>query len=163
MIQKVMVSDTNIWIDLEHGGILEQVFALPYHFVTTDFVWDELHQPSGASVVALGLEIEELDSDVIERLFELKRELNNSSLADVSCYYLAVARNWVLLTGDGAVRKAGLAKDIEVHGVLWLMDCLFDLQLVDGQTLCNALEAMLEGGARLPRDKCDIRLEAWQW
>jgi hypothetical protein len=28
-----LVTDTNIWIDLEHGGLLALVFELPYQFL----------------------------------------------------------------------------------------------------------------------------------
>jgi predicted nucleic acid-binding protein len=38
------------------------------------------------------------------RLFELKVEHNNSSLADVSCYLLAQETGRPLLTGDGKLR-----------------------------------------------------------
>jgi hypothetical protein len=33
----VLVTDTNIWIDLENGGILADVFKLPYQFLIPDF------------------------------------------------------------------------------------------------------------------------------
>jgi len=43
--QSVLVTDTNIWIDLENGGILRDVFDLPYQFLTTDFAMRELVRP----------------------------------------------------------------------------------------------------------------------
>lgn len=35
--QLVLVTDTNIWIDLENGGIIVELFRLPYQFVIPDF------------------------------------------------------------------------------------------------------------------------------
>lgn len=48
MPAKILVSDTNIWIDLHHSNLLEKVFQLPHQFVTTDFVWRELRKPPGS-------------------------------------------------------------------------------------------------------------------
>jgi hypothetical protein len=33
----VLVTDTNIWIDLANGGIVAEVFRLPFRFVIPDF------------------------------------------------------------------------------------------------------------------------------
>ena len=38
----VLVTDTNIWIDLDNGGILEDVFRLPYDFLIPDIATREL-------------------------------------------------------------------------------------------------------------------------
>lgn len=158
---KVLVSDTNIWIDLYHGGLLEAVFRLPYQFVTTDFVWQELHKPPGASLLELGLTVEGLDSTDLAELHMLMGRLNSSSLADVSCYYLAASRKWTLLTGDKAVRKDGEAAQLEVRGVLWLMDELYINTLLNGEELAAALQVMLENGARLPDKECKLRILRW--
>ena len=45
--QSLRVTDTNIWIDLENGGILAEVFRLPYRFLTPDFAIPELRRPGG--------------------------------------------------------------------------------------------------------------------
>lgn len=161
MPAKILVSDTNIWIDLERGGLLAQVFSLPHEFVTTDFVWYELHHPNGESLQALGLTVEPLSAPEVLNLEQLKKDLNNSSIADVSCFYLAESRRWTLLTNDGAVRKAGQRRQLDVRGVLWLMDELYINQVVTGEKLTKALDAMLEAGARLPAAECDRLKAKW--
>lgn len=45
----VLVTDMNIWIDLENGKILTEVFRLPYQFFTTDFAVEEYIRPSRQS------------------------------------------------------------------------------------------------------------------
>ncbi len=109
----------------------------------------------------MGLEIVPIDSAGISALFELRQKLNNSSLADVSCYYLAQTEGWTLLTNDGAIRKAGKRAELDVKGVLWLLDELFDRQCVLSTTLIQALKAMLEQGARLPEHECQERFKRW--
>ena len=64
-LPSVLVTDPNIWIDLENGGILAEVFHLPHQFLTSDFAIPELIHPKWQTLPALGLEVRELDSDHI--------------------------------------------------------------------------------------------------
>ncbi|MEA1080866.1 type II toxin-antitoxin system VapC family toxin [Marinobacter qingdaonensis] len=161
MPSKILVSDTNIWIDLHHSNLLEKVFQLPHEFVTTDFVWRELRKPPGAQLQDLGLTIEGIGGDETQQLFGLKQTLNNSSLADVSCYFVARERGWTLLTNDGALRKSGQRASMDVRGVLWILDELEHRQVLSPAALSTALTAMLNAGARLPEHECDKRLAKW--
>jgi hypothetical protein len=85
MPTKILVSDTNIWIDLHRCNLLETVFRLPHQFVTTDFVWRELYKPPGQQLTDMGLSIEAISSEETLQLFGLKQSLNNSSLPDGEC------------------------------------------------------------------------------
>jgi len=158
---KILVSDTNIWIDLHRSNLLTRVFELPYQFVTTDFVWRELHKPPGQQLTDLGLAVEALSSDKIPTLLELTQSLKNSSLADVSCYFLAREKSWTLLTNDGALRKSGHKAKLDVRGVLWILDELELHQILSRSELAVALTAMLKAGARLPGTECQQRLNRW--
>jgi len=162
MPSKILVSDTNIWIDLHRSNLLKKVFQLPHQFVTTDFVWQELRKPPGQQLTDLGLTIEGISGDDTPELFNLKLSLNNSSLADVSCYFVARERGWTLLTNDGALRKSGRQAELDVRGVLWILDELERHQILPGAELSNALQSMLDGGARLPQSECQKRLARWQ-
>lgn len=162
MPAKILVSDTNIWIDLHRSGLLEAVFELPHQFVTTDFVWRELRKPPGQQLTDLGLAIESMSGDEVQSLFGLRQTLNNSSLADVSCYLVARERGWTLLTGDGALRKSAQRGALEVRGVLWILDELARCEVLAQRALADALEAMLGKGARLPKAECQQRLARWR-
>lgn len=162
MPAKILVSDTNIWIDLHRSGLLEVVFSLPHQFVTTDFVMWELHLPSGWQLNEMGLAVESMSGEEVKTLYELRHTLNNSSLADVSCYLMAKERGWTLLTNDGRLRRAGQRANLEVHGVLWILDELDRCHLITATQLSIALESMLEAGARLPEEACRQRLRRWR-
>ena len=110
----------------------------------------------------LGLTIEGLNGDEMVSLFGLRQTLGNSSLADVSCYFLARERRWPLLTGDGALRKSGQQGQLEVRGVLWILDELERHALLSTQQLADALDSMLKAGARLPKEECRKRLNRWR-
>ena len=66
--QSVLVTDTNIWIDLDNGGVLSNVFILPYHFWVPDLAIPELIRPNWQTLQALGVMARELDSRVNSRI-----------------------------------------------------------------------------------------------
>ena len=159
--QRVYISDTNIWIDFGHAGLLDALFALPFTFVSTDFVVGELNQPPPHGLTARGLLVETLTSQQVEQLFVLMAEHGNSALADVSCYLVAKTQGVPLLTGDGRLRKRAVKDGVQVHGALWLLDQLIAHQVIATAHAAAALQAMLDAGARLPAADCEQRMAAW--
>lgn len=158
---RVYISDTNIWIDFDQAGLLDQLFALPLTFVSTDFVVDELNHPAPAGLVSRGLVVETLAEEAVAQLFELKVEHSNSSLADVSCYLVAKTRRMPLLTGDGRLRKQAVKDGLQVHGALWLLDQLVTHEIIATNHAAAALQAMLDAGSRLPAAECERRFTEW--
>lgn len=160
-MQRIYISDTNIWIDFGHAGLLDALFALPFTFVSTEFVMGELSQPAPAGLLARGLVVETLDEAAVAQLFGLMAQHHNSSLADVSCYLVAKTQGRPLLTGDGRLRKQAAKDGLEVRGALWLLDQLVDHEIIATAHAAAALQAMLDAGARLPQAECVQRLAAW--
>ncbi|MFS2092444.1 type II toxin-antitoxin system VapC family toxin [Pseudomonas sp. Pseusp11] len=158
----IYISDTNIWIDFRNAGLLEQMFRLPFTLCCTDFVMDELEDFPHDELLAHGLIVESFDGPGVARLFSLKVEHNNSSLADVSCYLLAQETGRPLLTGDGKLRRQAQRDGLQVHGALWLLDLMVEHQVVPPAHAADALDNMLEHGARLPPGECDARLSHWR-
>ena len=103
---KIMVADTSVLIDLERGGLLEQCFSLPYQFTIPDLLYmNELarrrDRPDfGESLLALGLQVEELDGNEVSNAILYRRERPSLSLPDALALALAACRKWTLLTGD---------------------------------------------------------------
>ena len=158
----VYISDTNIWIDFGHAGLLDALFALPFTFVSTDFVVEELSYPDPLGLRERGLVVEGLSAPDVQRLFALMAEHGNSSLADVSCYLVAKDQGHPLLTGDGRLRKQAIKDGLQVHGTLWLLDQLVAHGVVAPAQTADALQAMLDAGARLPPQECAQRMTAWR-
>jgi len=158
----IYISDTNIWIDFRNAGLLEHLFGLPFTFCCTDFVLEELKDFSREQLLGHGLLVESFDGEGVMRLFTLKVEHNNSSLADVSCYLLAQETGRPLLTGDGRLRRQALRDGLQVRGALWLLDLLVEHLVVTPQEAANALETMTASGARLPERECHSRISRWR-
>lgn len=161
MSQHIYISDTNIWIDFQYAGLLDALFSLPFTYVSTDFVLEELTIQDADDLRARGLVVQGLDGDVMLRLSALMASHNNSSLADVSCYLLARDTSQPLLTGDGRLRRQAQRDGLQVHGALWLLDQLVAHKVIELAVAAAGLRVMLEAGARLPEDECRSRIERW--
>lgn len=158
---KVYISDTNIWIDIRNAGLLEELFQLPVTFCCTEFVLDELNDLPQDFLFTRGLLLETLDETAVSQLFALKIQHGNSSLADVSCYFLAQQTGRPLLTGDGRLRKQASKDGVEVFGVLWVLDQLVEHHVITPPRAAEALDSMIQHGARLPPGECQQRITQW--
>jgi hypothetical protein len=103
--QSVLVTDTNIWIDLDNGGILSEVFKLPYHFWVPDLAIPELIRPNWLTLQALGVKAQELRPELIQELFVLRSTFGPLSVTDLAAYLIARELNATLLTGDEHLSK----------------------------------------------------------
>lgn len=157
----VLISDTNILIDFRNAGLLERLFQLPYEFHTTDFVMDELSLEDADAAVSLGLRVNGFEGSEIQELYAIATATRNSSIADASCFFLARKTGHPLLTGDMRLRRACEESGIVVKGALWLLDDLVRLAILTPSEAAEALQSMLDLGARFPTDACEDRLSKW--
>lgn len=155
------MTDTNIWIDLEHGGLLAVVFDLPYQFLVPDFAIAELTQPSWATLQAHGVRAQSLAPDLVQVLFRLRSNHRALSVTDLAAFLTAQALDAILLTGDRHLAELANQAGLTVYGVLWVLDELLHWQCLELLPAAQALQQILAGGARLPARECRQRLQAW--
>ena len=150
---EVLVSDTSVIIDLDRGGLLDQLFELPYEFCVPDLLYKkELAGDLGDRLRALGLNVVELTSDELTRATALRRQIKVLSTPDTFAFSLAEARHWTLLTGDGALRDLCVEQGVEMHGVLWVISELHRIGMTDAVVLHGALTNIhAHPRCRLPR------------
>jgi hypothetical protein len=160
-LPSVLVTDTNIWIDLDNGGILVEVFALSYQFLTPDFAIRELIRPNWQLLQSLGLQAQELEPALIQELMRLRPTNRALSATDLAAFLVARSVGATLLTGDWRLGDFAARNGIRVHGVLWILDEMVQFQAIAPERAVVALEQMLEQGARLPQDECRKRINVW--
>ena len=159
--RSVLVTDTNIWIDLENGGILADVFTLSYRLLIPDFAILELIHPNWETLHGLGLEAIELMGEQVIELPHLSQLHKSLSITDLAAFLLAKTLKAILLTGDWRLNELAIANGLTTHGVLWLLDDMVYFQVLTPGRAATALIRMLEQGARLPEDECYRRLSNW--
>ena len=122
-------SDSNIWLDFNAIRRLEAPFLLKeiYSFlITRDTLEEELIYPTdlGEKLTGLGLQPVELSKEEFLQAEEYQK--NYKALSSYDTYALAIAksRRMILLSGDGALRKAAGKEGVEVRGTIWIVDRL---------------------------------------
>ena len=136
-------SDTNVWIDFAIIDRLSLPFKLPYiYLMNEDAVSNELLQPEGLGEKLTGLGLQAVS--MIEEEFYLAEKLIEKyrKPSSYDCIALAIAkcRKIVLLTGDGALRKAAIQEGVEVIGSIKVLDLLLENTLIDSSEYLYCLE-----------------------
>lgn len=157
---RVLVSDTSVLVDLERGSLLEASFRLPFQLAVPDLLYErELKGYGGDELMRLGLSVEELDGDGITRALAYRRQVPALSVPDSFALALAQTRDWVLLTGDGALRQLANDEAVKCHGVLWLLDEIYNATAASVSELHDGLTAISQHSrCRLPRAEIRRRL-----
>lgn len=162
-LPSVLVTDTNIWIDLENGKILADVFRLPYQFFTTDFAVGEFVHPGWAHLHDLGLQTHGLEPEYVLELVRLRQIHRQLSAIDLAALLLARALDASLVTGDRRLNELAKAQGVPVHGVLWILDEMVIHHVLTENQAAIALREMLDQGARLPDGECQKRFDRWSF
>jgi hypothetical protein len=162
---KVVVKDANVLLDLVNGGILGTWLSLGYQTCTTHLVWNEVSQTGQREGVQpfidSGLiQLRDIAASAWPEIYAFSNEVG-VSVPDGSVWLLARTKGAILLTGDSTLRKAAQASDVEVRGVLWVLDELVEAERLLPAKAVEALGLIQDGGAFLPQDECDKRIAKW--
>ncbi len=160
----ILVSDTSVLIDLERGGFLEAVFALPHEFAVPDVLYDrEMQGEWGERLIQLGLRVVEVSAGGVGNALLYRQQRPSLSLPDSFALALAKEREWLLLTGDAELRELAIGESVECHGLLWLFDIMENAGIPGIRTLHEGLAALASHPrCRLPRREVMIRLERYR-
>lgn len=104
---KVFITDSNIWIDLYFGRLIDELFLLPFRFLSPDVIIAEMKTPDGSQLVEKGLEVRSFLKKEVLDVMKLAEQHKRPSINDLS--------------GDGDLRRLAMESKIEVHGILWIL------------------------------------------
>lgn len=160
----IVVNDASCLIDLRKGQLLHVLLRLPYRFIVPlpirmeellDFTPQEWRMLEDG-----GLTTYDLPGEEVAQVFAIKRE--HSGLSANDCFALVTAtcqENGILLTGDANLRKVAVARNVRVHGVLWIIDELRAAGACEADLLISALELWRDDRAVfLPLTEIENRL-----
>lgn len=148
----LLVSDANIFIDMEAGELLEAFFALPFEIYTPDVLYADELEEHHSNLLDLGLVLGELDGDEIGQVEILIDRYPNPGRIDWFAMLLAQKLECRLLSGDRMLVQAARAEGLEVNGSIWILEQLVLHRVVPKKQALNALGLMRDAGRRLPWD-----------
>ena len=169
-MKKIVVNDTNVFIDLYEVGLLDEFFSLPWEVHTTDFVMLELLREGQHDTVARYKAEKRLIVPVFEakemleigNLFQQSLNKTNLSLTDCSVWYYAKVNKYVLLTGDRKLRTVSDYDGVEVHGVIYVFDTLVESNMISRQVAVEKLQQLYGINPRLPKEEIEKRIHLWK-
>lgn len=168
-MKKIVVNDTNIFIDLHDVDLLEQFFLLPWEVHTTDFVMLELLNEEQKDIVAAYerngyLHIATFDFEEVIEIDNLHKKVinrTNLSLADCSVWYYAKRNNYTLLTGDRKLRNSALNDGVEVRGIIYVFDELVANNILSANQAAEKLTLLKTINPRLPDSEIEKHIKLW--
>lgn len=168
-MKKVVVNDTNVFIDLQDIGLLEQFFRLPWEINTTDFVMLELLRDNQKEAVAAyesdgSLHIVKFEANEIIEISKLHRNstpITNVSFTNCSVWFYAKRNNCILLTGDQKLRTSALHDGVEVHGTIYIFDELVACGILPEHLAAEKLTILKSINPRLPKNEIEKRIKLW--
>ena len=166
--ENLVISDTNILLDLISVDMLEVFFSLPCDFSTTDFVISEIIQPAQIKAIEKFTKSKKLDvvSFGFEEIIEINdihtNNTNNASITDCSVWYYAKKTGGRLLTGDGKLRKSAEADNVKVSGILYIFDNLVEYEILEKNKAADLLEQLMQINMRLQKGECEKRILKWR-
>lgn len=169
-MKKIVVNDTNVFIDLYNIDLLEEFFRLPWEIHTTDFVISELRKEkqkySIKQFVKEGkLRIDSFGPEQLNEILDLQKQFEsktNVSLTDCSVWYYAKTKNCPLLTGDRKLKSSSQKDGVEVHGIIYVFDSLLSEGILSHEVTTLKLKELQALNPRLPQKVIKDRLNLWE-
>ena len=155
---KLVVTDTNVFIDVMDVNALEAFFALGLDMHTTGFVLNELASDQQALLlpyIGKGQLTLARFTDETVRQIEAMRTTVRIEFTDRSVVHLASELKAMVLSGDGNLWKECKARKLEVHGSLWVIAEIWKKGLLPPVTCIDKLDQLRKLNSRLPKAELD--------
>src|SRR3990167_1803741 len=133
----LLISDTSVLIDIEHGELTSAMFSLPWQFAVPDILFVEELAEKHMHLLDFGLICKEMRGELINQTYVLRQKHRQTSVNDLLALTLARDEKCQLLTGDKALRQVASSLNIEVHGTLWLVEQMISHEKITAKVDAN--------------------------
>lgn len=154
-----LISDANIIIDMESGGILDKMFRLPETFAVPNVLYIEELEEHHSYLPGLGLMVLDVRAEYVSEAYRLGDVYKRPSHNDLLALALAKQERCPLLTGDAWLREAAELEQVDVSGTLWVVEKLFAEKIIDYRGANVAYDKMKSDSTRLPWDEVGQQLK----
>lgn len=161
---EIVVKDACIFFDLIDLGLLPNFYQLPLVVFTTPQVLleitDEMQLAEITGYVASGqLQIDHFGN--LETIASFAESNRGISFTDASVLEAAIRRKASILSSDKSLRNESKRRDIPIHGLLWVLDELYNQEIITLKLLIEKLEAYPEVNKRAPKSEIETLLKKY--
>lgn len=164
-----IVTDTNVFIDLHYVSLLDAFFHLPWDIHTPDYVIEEIKDTEQRTAIMEFANTDMLTVDTqspddfirLAQLINSQNGVSNLSATDCAVWMLAEKLQCPLLTGDAKLRAKAHASNIEVHGILCVLNQLVNHMIIKPEMAAQRLKRLFNKNQRLPEEEILKRVEKW--
>jgi predicted nucleic acid-binding protein len=158
----LLISDTNVLIDIEDGNLTPIIFRLPYEIAVPDVLFESELKEQHSYLLQAGLKVKSLTAEFVKRAEILSAKYPRPGTMDRLALALALQEQCPLLTGDRDLRSAAKGEGVEVHGTLWIVEELLKAKLIEQMQARNSFDSMKAKGSRLPWGDAEKLLGRWE-
>ena len=157
----LLITDANIFMDLEKVGLLEYFDKLDFKFATSDFVFNELNSQQKTIVNQLNVDVFEISPTKIASFYQEFSNLGqlNISYQDYSIFYHAKAYNGTVLSNDKRLRNFAKTRSISVKGLFFILDEFISQMIISKEIMVQKLLLLKTINKRLPIQELDKRIK----
>ena len=156
----LLISDANIFIDLDKIWLLSICAKLSHQIVTTDFVYNELYKEQRKVLDDLNIKQLTFEGDEIIDFYTKYSILGNVGISpqDYSLIYKAKKIKGSIVTGDKALRNYIKKENLDVFGIFFIFDEILNEELLPLNVWKIKLEELKNLNDRLPKKEFEKRL-----
>jgi hypothetical protein len=145
--------------------LLQEFFQLEYSFYTTPHVIGEIMFDDQISELEYYIYGEALQIDsngTFESIQELYDNYPGLSFADSSVLELSARINGILLSSDKSLRIISKKHNIDVRGVLWIIEELVKKKIISPQIAITKLEEYHKFNVRIPAKEIQLIIDKFK-
>jgi predicted nucleic acid-binding protein len=158
----LLISDSNIFIDLYEGDLLQMMFRLPETFAVPNILFQEELVNHYPDLPVYGLQVLNINGTYMNEAYQLRKVYKGPSQNDLFALVLAKQEKCPLITGDRRLRKAAKNEGLDIRGTVWIVKRLLEEKLITVARAKDAFEEMKQAGSRLPWDEVEAMLNEFR-
>lgn len=157
----VYINDANILIDIVNVGLVNEFAQLDFELRTNNLIIEEIkeHMDVISPIIKQGLlSVVEIQINEYQSITDLLTTTKGLSFEDCSVLYQAQSGSHTLLTCDGRLRKKATSLNVQVRGSIYIIDEIYDQNLIGISVYIEKLEILKSSNTRLPMSEIDKRI-----
>jgi rRNA maturation endonuclease Nob1 len=165
--EKIVVSDTNVFIDLISLELMEVFFRLGYQVHTPALVVHEIDDPPQEKMIRHFVEDGQLhvdfpDESQLREAVDFFQSTRKLSLPDCAVMELAKRIGGKILSSDRSMKEESNKRNIRLNGLLVVISEMVKVELITRNEGISKLEMLTLKNGRAPKKECYALIEMWR-